>query len=135
MQTAQDTTRTTDSDNKNDEWTLGVLRSVWGHQRGRVGDRITVIEHAITALANDSLDADRRRDAERAAHMLAGSVGMFGFVDASDAARSLESELAHPTPDRAPELSALLGRVRSGVRGPVVLWPDVPTDGERERSR
>ncbi len=129
MQTAQNTTRTTASDDKGDAWTIGVLRSVWGHQRGRVHDRIAVIEHAIAALADDSLDADLRREAERAAHMLAGSVGMFGFVGASDAARSLELELVHPTPDRAPQLSALLDRVRSGVRGPVVLWPDVARAG------
>ncbi len=124
MQTAQNTTRTTASDNRGDAWTIGVLRSVWEHQRGRVNDRIAVIERAIAALADDALDADLRRDAERAAHMLAGSVGMFGFVDASDAARSLELELAHPTPDRAPQLSALLLRVRDGVQGPVILFSD-----------
>jgi HPt (histidine-containing phosphotransfer) domain-containing protein len=108
-----------------DAWTLDTLVAVWERQHHRVYDRIDLIERAIAALANDSLDADLRREAERAAHMLAGSVGMFGFMDASDAAHSLESELAHPTPDRAPELSALTSRVRRGVQGAVVLCSDV----------
>ncbi len=89
-----------------------------------------MIERAIAALANESLDADLRREAERAAHMLAGSVGMFGFLDASDAAHSLEAELAQPMSDRAPQLFALLARVRGGVRGSVVLCSEASVQEE-----
>jgi len=46
---------------------------------------------------------------------------MFGYVDACDAARELEAELAHPTPDRTAALPALLLRLRSGIQGPVTL--------------
>jgi hypothetical protein len=60
--------------------------------------------------------------------MLAGSVGMFGFTDASAAARELESELAHPTPEHRPALSALLGKLRCGVQGPVALCSNAPTE-------
>lgn len=114
-------------------WTLEALRAVWEHQRDRVHDRIDVVDHAVAALTNDDdLDASTRREAERAAHMLAGSLGMFGFIDASDAARSLEVELAHPTPGRARELSALVRRMRDGVRGPVRPVCDVPTSACRD---
>jgi HPt (histidine-containing phosphotransfer) domain-containing protein len=102
-------------------WTVDALRSVWVHQQDRVSDRIDVIERAVAALVNGSLDTALREDAERAAHMLAGSIGMFGFIDASEAAHRLELELAHPKPDRAPALSALLQRLRRGVQEPVVL--------------
>ena len=102
-------------------WTLDALRAVWKHQRGRVYERIDSIERAIAALSEDRLDDELKHEAERAAHMLAGSVGTFGFLDASDAARGLESELAHPTPERVPALSALALRVRDGVRGPVTF--------------
>ena len=134
MQTPQDTTLITVPEEQHDAWTIGVLRSVWGHQRDRVSDRIAVIERAVAALADDRLDAELRREAERAAHMLAGSVGMFGFLGASDAARSLESGLVHPTPDRAPALLGLALAVREGVRGPVVLCSDVTADEIREQS-
>jgi Hpt domain len=111
-------------------WTVDELRLVWEHQRGWVDSRIAVIEHALAALADGRLDADLRGDAERAAHTLAGSVGTFGFIRACKAARRLELELAHPTPERAPALSALLASVRGGVEGPVRLCPGVATDEE-----
>jgi hypothetical protein len=107
-------------------WTLDALLTVWERQRGRVYDRIDSIERAIAALADDRLDADLRAEAERAAHMLAGSLGMFGFVGASQAAHRLESGMAHPMPGQAPQLSTLLVEVREGVRGPVVLQGDRP---------
>jgi len=124
MQTMHDTTQPTAPGEEHPAWTVDALHAVWEHQRGRVDVRIRVIERAITMLASDRLDTDFGREAERAAHMLAGSVGMFGFLDASDAAHELEHELAHPIPDRAPALAELLGRVRSGVRGPVALCTD-----------
>jgi Hpt domain len=121
MQSVEDATRTRESGEECVAWTVDALRSIWGRQQSRVNYRIDVIEHAVAELASGRLDADLRRDAESAAHMLAGSVGMFGFIRASRAARDLELQLAHPTPDRAPALSALLLSVRSGVEGPVVL--------------
>lgn len=106
-------------------WTVEELSSVWGHQQARVNARIEVIERAITALMDSQLAGELRCDAERAAHTLAGSLGTFGFISASEAAGALELELAHPTPDRAPMLSALLLTVQHGVEGPVALCPDV----------
>jgi HPt (histidine-containing phosphotransfer) domain-containing protein len=107
-------------------WSVDVLRSVWEHQHDRVYGRIGLIERAIAALADGRLEADLRREAERAAHMLAGSLGMFGFADASAASHELELGLAHPTPDRAPELAELLARVRAGVRGPIAFGAPSP---------
>lgn len=119
------TAPTHEPDSETAAWTAEVLRSVWERQRDRVCGLIDVIEQAVSALAVSGLDNGLRADAERAAHMLAGSVGMFGFTDASVAARRLESELALPTPERAPALSALLERLRCGIQGPVVLCPEV----------
>jgi chemotaxis protein histidine kinase CheA len=111
----------TQSELEHAAWTLEALRLVWERQHERVGERIGAVERALVALGEDRLDPELRDDAERAAHMLAGSVGMFGFLDAGDAARKLESALAHATKDRASELFALLGRLREGIQGPVTL--------------
>jgi HPt (histidine-containing phosphotransfer) domain-containing protein len=102
-------------------WTLDALRTVWEHQQDRLRERIDTIECATAALANDRLDRELKHEAQRAAHMLAGSVGMFGFVDASLAAREIEIELEHPTPDAAPALSELLRDIRRIMQGPVTL--------------
>jgi Hpt domain len=119
------TAPTREPDSETAAWTSEVLHSVWARQRNRVDGLIGVIEQAVSALAESGLDTDLQADAERAAHMLAGSVGMFGFIDASVTAHELEAELAHPTPERALALSALLERLRCGVQGPVVLRSEV----------
>jgi two-component system, NarL family, response regulator NreC len=90
-----------------------------------VSERIGVLENALAALADDRLEADLRCEAERAAHTLAGSLGMFGFVSAADAARKLERELANLEPQCSPELPELLEQLRAGVNGPVVLCSDI----------
>jgi HPt (histidine-containing phosphotransfer) domain-containing protein len=90
-----------------------------------VSDRIRVIENALAILADDRLEAGLRGEAERAAHTLAGSLGMFGFLSASVAARRLEQELANPAAAGADELSTLLEQLQAGVNGSVVLYPDI----------
>ncbi len=112
-------------DQRHAAWTVEELRAVWERQQDLVCDRIDVIERAIAALARGRLDMGLRLDAERAAHTLAGSIGTFGFTQASEAACDLELELVHATPDRAPALSALLLRVRAGVAGPVAVCPGI----------
>lgn len=135
--TSADMRPATQSELEHAAWTVDALRSVWERQHDRVSERIGVVEQALRALSEDRLDDELRADAERAAHMLAGSVGMFGFLDASDAARELESDLAQATPDRTTALLALLGRLREGVRGPVTLCTEDVADryarGEAEQ--
>ncbi|HEV7163351.1 MAG TPA: Hpt domain-containing protein [Solirubrobacteraceae bacterium] len=93
-----------------------MLRSVWEQQRWRVQERLAVIQRAVTLLADGHLDAGLRREAESAAHMLAGSLGMFGFTQASIAARRLEWELAHLQPGSERLLSTLLASISSDLR-------------------
>jgi HPt (histidine-containing phosphotransfer) domain-containing protein len=114
-------------------WTIDALQSVWEHQQDRVYERIELIERAIAALAKGSLTAERSPDtggcpgddlhgeAIRAAHMLAGSLGMFGFTRASDAARELEVELEQPVPTRAAVLADLVAAVRSDLQSTVTF--------------
>jgi HPt (histidine-containing phosphotransfer) domain-containing protein len=124
MQAPTATTRETRPSQADVAWTVDALRVVWERQHERVNGRIELVERAVAALAEDRLDDNLRADAGRAAHMLAGSLGMFGFVDASDAARELEAELARPAPERAHVSSALLRRLRDGIQGPVALCTD-----------
>jgi|ERR1700722_4999259 len=122
------TTQIIKDGHENDVLTAEALQSIWEHQQDRVSVRINLIERAMGDLANDNLDANLRREAERAAHMLAGSVGMFGFIQASEAAHGLELALGHPTPDRVATLPALLLVLQDGVKGPVILRSNVVND-------
>ncbi len=78
-----------------------ALRAIWQEHRAGVLKRVDLIERAVTALAAGELDGQLRDEAQRAAHSLIGSVGTFGFIRASEAARELELELADPAPRRA----------------------------------
>ncbi len=101
-------------------WDADALAAVWEGQHDAVDERLAVIEQATHALVEGRLDADLTDSAQRAAHMLAGSLGMFGFGDASAAAVSVEFALSRPTPDRAAELSALLADIRRDIERPVL---------------
>jgi len=97
-----------------------MLRAIWLRQQVRVGERVELIGRAAHALGQGQLDAMLRDEAERAAHMLAGSLGTFGFADASRAALELELKLAHlalepaqAQPARAAAMASLLAQMRS----------------------
>jgi HPt (histidine-containing phosphotransfer) domain-containing protein len=100
-----------------------MLHAIWRRQQVRVGERVELIEHAAHALGQGQLGATLRDEAQRAAHMLAGSLGTFGFADASRAALELELELAglelepaRPMPARAAAMTSLLAELRRDLR-------------------
>ena len=65
--------------------------ALWDAARHRTQAQVTLIEDAVTALAAGRLDEDTRAAAQREAHNIAGSAGMFGFHRASATARELET--------------------------------------------
>ncbi len=102
-------------------WPVDLLRAVWSEQRHLLAERIEVIERATSALEDDRLGEDLRAEAQSAAHMLAGSLGIFGSQTASDVARDLEVALARPAPRRARAVRGLLSRLPRIDREPLVL--------------
>jgi len=89
-------------------WPVDLLQSVWSGQRELMAERIDVIERAAAALEEGRLEEQLRVQAQRVAHMLAGSIGIFGFQQAGEAARELELELASPALERASTVRSLL---------------------------
>jgi HPt (histidine-containing phosphotransfer) domain-containing protein len=110
MHTTEDRSTST-FDNPDSAWPVDLLRAVWNQQRPLVAERIGIIERAASELDQGRLDEQLRADAQRAAHMLAGSIGIFGFAQASAAARELEAELDQPSRERAQAVRALLSRL------------------------
>jgi HPt (histidine-containing phosphotransfer) domain-containing protein len=91
------------------------LRTVWEEHRAGLLEKASVIERAIAALGGAQLDEPLRLDARQAAHMLSGSLGLFGFARESETAYELQLEFDCPELSRAPALSALAEIVRSAV--------------------
>jgi diguanylate cyclase (GGDEF)-like protein len=96
-----------------------ALRAIWQKHRAGVLERVGLIERAVSALTESELDEQLRVQAHRAAHSLIGSVGTFGFIRASEAARELELALAEPAPAHAPAMSMLIGVVRRELQSEV----------------
>ncbi|GEM_PF-2155478 len=90
-------------------------RAVWEEHRAGLLAKVSVIEHAIAGLGTAELDEQLRGEAYRSAHMLSGSLSMFGFTHASEAAHELELEFAQPARAHAPALSSLVAIVRGGL--------------------
>ena len=72
---------------------LVKIAGVWERFQGHVSDQISVIEAAIAALSNGSVNADLLTAAQLEAHSLAGSLGTFGFPEGSRLAALLEAAL------------------------------------------
>lgn len=72
-----------------------------------------MISAALDALAHDRLGPRQRVDAERAAHMIAGAGGTFGFPRATQLARELEHGLVHAGSADADRLASLLADLRA----------------------
>ena len=97
-----------------------VLRAVWEEHLEDVLSRVSLIERAVATLRTGELDEQLREEAVRAAHMLAGSIGTFGFISASEAASQLERELQAPSTSGVPRISALVAAVRRGLSEQVI---------------
>ncbi|MEO1399987.1 MAG: response regulator [Cyanobacteria bacterium J06635_1] len=93
--------------------------AVWDRAKQRLSNRIAVIEQATSAGITDTLADELRQQAEKEAHKLAGSLGMFNFDEGSQLAR--EAELAfHNWPSlkshQRSQLAELVGALRQSVQ-------------------
>jgi ActR/RegA family two-component response regulator len=73
--------------------TIAALATIWERFQGTMTQRVAVLEQAAMALLEGTLDDELRRQAEREAHKLAGTVGTFGFMEGSRLAREMEHML------------------------------------------
>ena len=69
------------------------IAGVWERFRGHVSDQISVIETAIAAMTQGSVDAELLAAARLESHSLAGALGTFGFPEGSRLAALIEAAL------------------------------------------
>jgi DNA-binding response OmpR family regulator len=70
-----------------------ALAEVWEKVKGESSDRLIIIQKASKALRDGKLKEPQRQQALMAAHKLAGSLGVFGFAEASRLAKEIEQML------------------------------------------
>lgn len=66
------------------------VSGVWERLKEKLDNRVAVIEQATTAMLQDTLNSELRQKAEKEAHKLAGSLGMFDFDQGSRLAQEME---------------------------------------------
>jgi diguanylate cyclase (GGDEF)-like protein len=76
--------------------TLSAIANIWEHYQGRIKQQVGILEQAAVAVRNKNLTSELHQQAKQEAHTLAGSLGTFGFVAASQSARAIE-QLLHTT--------------------------------------
>ncbi|NEO35250.1 MAG: response regulator [Moorea sp. SIOASIH] len=69
------------------------LSAIWQQQKSKYIKRVNVLEQAVTDWRDGNLTGKLRQEALREAHTLAGSLGSFGFDQASLKSREIEEIL------------------------------------------
>ncbi|HEY5864706.1 MAG TPA: response regulator [Candidatus Tectomicrobia bacterium] len=72
---------------------MAALTDLWERFKDAISGQVEVLEQAAMALVEGRLDTDLRRQAEREAHKLAGSLGTLGFPEGTRLARDIEYRL------------------------------------------
>jgi diguanylate cyclase (GGDEF)-like protein len=70
--------------------TLAGVAGVWDQVKDTIEQRVSVLEQAVTLLLENKLSHELQQQAEREAHKLAGSLGMFGADEGSRIAQEIE---------------------------------------------
>ena len=99
---------------------LAAIAAIWQRQVPQTRQRLLVLRKAADSLSETrTIEPDLRAEALDIAHKLAGSLGMFGYGNATDHARAVERELDHtglPQPERlAQHVTALEASLRDAL--------------------
>lgn len=89
-ETAREETTSEPETESIEEKTKIAITQLWARYRPVILDRLSVVEGAAVELLKGPIDDELRRKAESEAHKLAGSLGTFGFADASRDAHEIE---------------------------------------------
>ncbi|MBW4477829.1 MAG: response regulator [Tolypothrix brevis GSE-NOS-MK-07-07A] len=67
-----------------------ALADIWKRFKPKYSDRITILEQNIMLLLAGTLTEEQGQQAQESAHLLIGSLGSFGFTEASRLSREIE---------------------------------------------
>jgi hypothetical protein len=96
------------------EKTAALLASLRLRSRPIVEERLVLLEETAAAAAAGSLADAQRKEAQSAAHKLAGALGMYGYHEGTRISRQIDGLLDGAAPD-AESLRALIAELRAAV--------------------
>lgn len=104
------------------------LAGVWERYQSKYSDRIAIIKQAVQSLQANTLTEDLRQQAQQQAHTLAGSLGSFGFDNATSLCQNIETILksAKLAKAQAKHLQKLLAELETILEQNPTLIPQQP---------
>ena len=96
--------------------TAALLEALWQRNLPVLRSRLALLDQAATGAVAGSLGDDLRREAGSTAHKLAGSLGMFGYDEGTEIARSIEHMLEGSGSIPPEALRDLAVRLRASLR-------------------
>ncbi|MBD2155214.1 PAS domain S-box protein [Leptolyngbya sp. FACHB-16] len=121
LETAETSTEVDKPSEAVQQKTLNAIAQLWEKFKGQVQGQVHVVEQAVTALLNGTLEEALRQQAIQDAHTLAGSLGTFGFPEASKHARTLEHWLQDKTAGstrKAVQMAELVRSIQNDIDAP-----------------
>ena len=109
---------------------LALVAQIWQKSKGKFLARIDTLEQATIELLDGRLEVELRREAEREAHKLAGSLTTFGFPEGSRLAREIEQSFQADSPlepKDALRLSEKVVSLRQALEGEATQPASLPT--------
>lgn len=105
------------------------ITAFWGKYQLQYSNRLSIIEQAITALQTHTLTEELRHQAQREAHTLRGSLGLFDLDDASELSRQIEQLLKTDQLDQKQQaqLVELASGLRQAIEQPLPETQSKPT--------
>ncbi|MDJ1174196.1 response regulator [Roseofilum capinflatum] len=114
--------------------TQAAIAELWDSFKGPILERLALLEDAIAGLEQGQLSEQMREDARSAAHKLVGSLGMFGYPQGSELARSMEMMfLSEDYSHQGSELRSHLAQLQALIVSPEQETP-VPPQQQEGRS-
>jgi DNA-binding response OmpR family regulator len=107
-----------------------LTSGIWERVKGKYSDRIAVLEKTVKIWQEGTLTEELRNQALREAHTLIGSLGSFGFEEASRLSREIEQTFkAHEnlSPAHKEHLWGLLVALRQTLEQPIGVSGSVET--------
>lgn len=75
------------------------IARLWEQSKPGMFERVDTLERVIAMMVVGNATDDHVAEAQRIAHRIAGTAGMFGFSEASRVARTIEETLEHQPSD------------------------------------
>ena len=97
-----------------------AIDRLWARFLPEILQRIAALEEAAVAVAAENLTAPRRKEAEAAAHKLAGVLGTFSLARGTALARELEGTFSSESslvPGDGDRLTAIAAELRAMAEG------------------